>query len=542
MNLLRNYFLLFLSAISLNAAYFDPHNHINGIIKATDYGNLEKVISGEEMSIEELSRLWDALSAFYSNAFVNNQRHSRGTVNALVCNEPKDFMNSPDRENYRQVLVRNIERILSATPHTGFDSAYAQRAYIENNYIFRNLSTQKLIKAQQDLRRAVLYRLALDNIAFVEMSNNFIGGDPSGRRLQIMLNFEKMIQDLLSPTTSAENMPLKELLQAQNLPIPKIRWLLMAHTTELARYGTTAILNYSKGECDASPLPSSLKSSPFKDFFKILSERDIVAGVGVAGPENTCFTNEGAANFKEFITVAYTAAKARRQTTPKASKLLIHIHAGEGAPLLEEQAFRDKESACASFATLPKVKKRDTKAVHALESSINIGVVTKLIADMKQQLPDIDNFLVFRIGHATHVTKAQAKEIKDLGIEVDVNLSSNIATGAWSIPEEILSSLSAPLPTRMLEHLLTKANLSPVAIFKDHGLKWLLYYGVVTILGTDGAGVEHSDLKRDYDSAQKLIHYWNQTDKDFENAGISIDNLIKNQNIHMENMGYDERL
>lgn len=535
--------ILLFSSFSSNAAYLDPHNHINGIIKSTDYANLEKVISGEQLTTEELAKLWDALAALYTPSYVKNSRNSMGSINTLTCNEPKDFVTPrlTDQEGYRAILVRNIERMLSATPHTGFDSAYAQRGYIEDSFLFSNLGEEATKKAHQDLRRATLLRLAMDSIAFTEMSTNFIGGDSTGRRFASMYAYENMINDLLSTTTSEENMSLKTILKEKNLPIPKIRWLLMAHSSEFALGDSeNNYMTYAQGECQLVQRRPAWKTSPYNDLYKAL-KNNIVVGIDVAGTENTCFTKDGANNFREFIKVVYAASKERIKENKDSSKLLVHVHVGEGSPILEESIATTKRAACASLSTLPSVKKLDTKAVHAIESAKNIKTVINLIYSIKREIKDAGNYIVFRLGHATNVTRTQAKEIKDLGIEVDVNLSSNIATGSWTVEKAILDTIKTPVPTRLLEHLL-KADWQPEAIFGEHGLKWLLYYNVLTILGTDGAGVEHADLARDYQIASSLIDYWNRTDEGFRSFNISIENLINNQNLHMEKMNYPERL
>ena len=77
-------------------------------------------------------------------------------------------------------------------------------------------------------------------------------------------------------------------------------------------------------------------------------------------------------------------------------------------------------------------------------------------------------------------------------------------------------------------------------ILSNHALKYMLQAGVRTLLGTDGGGVEHSDIAREYMLAKELVRYWISKDPTFPHD-ISIDTLFKNVEDHEKDMKEDAR-
>ena len=139
---------------------------------------------------------------------------------------------------------------------------------------------------------------------------------------------------------------------------------------------------------------------------------------------------------------------------------------------------------------------------------------------------------------------AQALQAKRLGISADVNLNSNLATGAWPVSREVINKYLTknnitPNNIRNLREELIKNGANIGEIFDGHGLKSLLYYKVPLTLGSDAAGVEHSTgMREEYLLAKQLIDYWNAHDDDFARKNITIDDLLLNQKYHYEEMGY----
>ena len=84
-------------------------------------------------------------------------------------------------------------------------------------------------------------------------------------------------------------------------------------------------------------------------------------------------------------------------------------------------------------------------------------------------------------------------------------------------------------------------ELAVGTILGNASLKYLLEHRVRCLLGTDAAGVEHSDIVKEYEYASALIAYWNQTDPSFRAlaGNVSARTLYDNVRWHMTNMSTD---
>lgn len=533
--------VIFFSQLALGQ-YFDPHNHINGVLDPFAYANLTKVYENKEPTAAELASLWQSLRILNSSPkFQSDSRVSVGTKASIACDDKANLQT--EDEIYKN-LKKKIGRVLSATPLTSFDSAYAMRGYVEDEFLFKDKNDQEKAQIKDELIKATIFQLGQQKISLVEMSTNFIGGDPSGKRIRTMNRYNEIINDIKKSQPQKENLSLAQSFKQNNLKIPEIFWLLMSHTAELGRK-KNELIEYSSGQCQASAFPEHVASNPKEHFYQALVQNPSIVGIDIASTETTCFTPEGMKSFKNSAKNVYEAAKERRklnyETGPK--KLLVHVHVGEGSPVLAQETQKPEEAgyACELPEKLPRFKETENNnLVHAVEARRNIGLILNSIQSLKRQYPDMDEYVVFRLGHATHISKAQANKAANLGVSVDVNLSSNLATGSWGAGQAIKGFLAeGEAPNKLLEKLL-KSGADAENIFGDHGLKWLLSAGVLTVLGSDGAGVEHSSHDIDFDLAQRLIDYWNSTDKNFAAKNISIQNLIDNQRKHIDAMGYQQ--
>ncbi len=89
--------------------YFDPHNHISGILEPIDYANIKKVINEETPTTEELSYLWANIIRIVDTKFKQNPRLAVGALNTLSCDEPdnarkKDLLSL---EDYRKIIIES---------------------------------------------------------------------------------------------------------------------------------------------------------------------------------------------------------------------------------------------------------------------------------------------------------------------------------------------------------------------------------------------------------------------------------------------------
>lgn len=79
-----------------------------------------------------------------------------------------------------------------------------------------------------------------------------------------------------------------------------------------------------------------------------------------------------------------------------------------------------------------------------------------------------------RLGHITHATDVQLQQMAAMGIDVDSNIGSNVVTQS-------------------------------IGSVDEHPLLRQLYYGVRTLLGTDGPGVMGTSRVGEYKNAKEII-------------------------------------
>lgn len=170
-------------------------------------------------------------------------------------------------------------------------------------------------------------------------------------------------------------------------------------------------------------------------------ERGDVKGVDFAGPEAQAFTTpEGMAQFKQVYDLLSKAARQRGEP------LVLRPHVGEGyAP----QGGR----------------------AHVEVAQQNIEMLLHTLDDLGYKA---GGPIVVRLGHATHATDAQLAHMQRLGIIVEANVGSNLATGS-------------------------------IVSLDQHPLLRNIYYGVSTVLATDAQGVMSTTLPDEYRRAAEMI-------------------------------------
>jgi hypothetical protein len=354
-------------------------------------------------------------------------------------------------------------------------------------------------------------------------------------------------------------------------PMPDIKIVLMTHTSELASLaGGTQYSEWSKqGSCEPVDFPSYLKTSPEIVQNALLGKsddgstdvipaaqlpayEDAVVGIDTAGPETTCFTGDGMAYYEKLVEAVYNASKARRAAGWH-GKLLVHTHVGEGAAIDYAPSPPPLPwTFVNTFATLPPVRS-DPSQAHE-----NIGTLLGAIKTFERAHPDARDYVVFRLAHDTWASDDEAAAMYDEGVEADVNLESNVATGAYPLArmplgettiltQDIDPVVANPETNLGLNDLLgalvnDPSNQAQVgSILGSASLKFLLERHVRCLLGTDAAGVEHSDIVKEYALASSLIGFWNATDPDFHSlaAGVDENTLFDNVRWHLASMSTD---
>src|SRR5581483_6173546 len=511
--------------------YFDAHNHFTGILPYYAYADLPAFIariaqSSGAVGFDDRLALYryiaDVWYPSHRNELGNRlfspaegQRYSLGARAALIVYH--------DQVAGSVITLDGaLERILTATPWTEFDSAYAFRSGPAYEYLKTRFYSGSEDALESDLCRATILDLAATNIDVSEQSLPFIGGWGFAGGRSAKLN------TIVCAMNAASDARIAAGLHAMDRPMPVVTFVLMTHTSQLAELpGGSQYVEWSRsGTCRPVSLPASLQTAPLTIYHALLGQDDAgnpvidaggrpaffqrVVGIDTAGPETTCFTSDGMAYYRRLVDAVYDAAKARRAQGWH-GKLLVHTHVGEGgtinyapAPPAQPWTFGN------AFASLP------TTLTNVAQASTNISTLLAAIASFERDHPDAANYVIFRLAHDTWANDAQAAAMHDEHVEADVSLQSNVATGAYPISRmplgqaavmgELVSPLLASEGTNfelndLLRMLVSDPNdeLGVGEILGNASLKYLLEHRVRCLMGTDAAGVEHSDIVKEYE-------------------------------------------
>lgn len=171
----------------------------------------------------------------------------------------------------------------------------------------------------------------------------------------------------------------------------------------------------------------------------ILMRKD-VKGMDVAGPEAQPFTDTGMDWFVDKYKMLVEVAKA------KGEKMVLRPHVGEGYD-------------------------PNHTGEHVEIAQANLKLLIKTLKDLGY---NGSGDVIIRFGHATHATPQMLADMASIGIIVEANIGSNLATGS-------------------------------VLRATDHPLLANMYYGVSTVLATDAQGVMDTTLTAEYRRAAALI-------------------------------------
>ena len=216
-----------------------------------------------------------------------------------------------------------------------------------------------------------------------------------------------------------------------------------------------------------------------KDGLERMARRGDVMGIDVASPEKEPFTSRGMKNFDEMYDILKHAAQERGRP------LVLRPHVGEGYPEMPEgfHGFHRYKVALSDESNAPK---------HYSLAAANLEMLITHLENRGYNAEQAaKDGVIVRFGHATHLTQSQVTRIKHLGIYAEANLGSNKVTGALQ-------------PTREGD------------FFENHPLLSLLYHEVPTVLNTDAHGVMHTNLKQEYEQADRLIKMFQRNKMSFK--------------------------
>ncbi len=238
-------------------------------------------------------------------------------------------------------------------------------------------------------------------------------------------------------------------------------------------------------------------------FGELLRKESSVAGFSILAPETEWYDQ---ATFQTRSGLLLNELNDTITEQPS-RRLVAHIHIGEGAP-----AWAQGLSTAEQYADLIKQKRTETKPEVVYDQGQQLAMaehnIDVVLASLEQHAGLISSPSIrVRLGHVTHISRGQADRITVLNrllgltISADINLTSNLATGAlW------LSSS----PSRLdLKRIGSDPELAK-KLFIDHGIHKLDAAGVPFIIGTDGGGVEHSNHNEEYEIAAALNRLYPQ--------------------------------
>lgn len=310
-----------------------------------------------------------------------------------------------------------LQHVLTATPLTAYDTAYVVRGYLNQDKLHDGVAALTL----PQVGPVAVRELARQGVTYTEVS---AGLDD--------------IRALARDTGFAESLKRAGV---------RIGWLAQVAnsrvmTAEPAAFGTAT-----------GALAKALKA------------REVV-GFSLLAPETDDYdTPEFRANLRHLLDLCAAEPGART---------VAHIHVGEGAPSWALDPAQVTALLTGKRADIPPQLADGAFAREAEIARRNIDTVLAVV----EGWPRPDHVRI-RLGHVTHVTAAQAATMKRLGLWADVNLTSNVVTGAWVADGE--------------PYAVDLKRLAPDDV-AGHGVHAMAQAGVPFVLGTDGGGVEHSAM------------------------------------------------
>ncbi len=133
----------------------------------------------------------------------------------------------------------------------------------------------------------------------------------------------------------------------------------------------------------------------------------------------------------------------------------------------------------------------------------NVSTLIEAVSQYYGGAPPPNRLVKVRFGHATHATEEQAGLMRDLRIAADINLSSNLRTGALAYMQDLDEG-------DFYKEACANWNWNSSALDgfvsgRPHSIGRLCRAGVTVVLGSDGQGVEVSTMPYEYLLAHHLI-------------------------------------
>ncbi len=205
----------------------------------------------------------------------------------------------------------------------------------------------------------------------------------------------------------------------------------------------------------------------------------VAAGFDFCGPEGKPFQPEGMKHLQWAYEVLLDASKE------SGKRMVLRPHVGEGYTETYEQRTRGVSEAQRQGAEYS----HQPPGANAHPSDIarhNLQMVIDQVSSLKEQGLYDPRFVTVRLGHVTNIDPQQAKQLHALGIIAEVNLGSNVSTGALRRMEGGESRLTG------------------------HPMLDLMAARVDTVLSTDAHAVMNTDLSSEFKAAKFLLDQFHE--------------------------------
>jgi len=162
-------------------------------------------------------------------------------------------------------------------------------------------------------------------------------------------------------------------------------------------------------------------------------------------------------------------------------------------------------------------EERETTKEIAERAKSNVEVILKaIIAHYKTPERVMNANVKIRFGHVTHMDEACALLMKEYGIAGDFCLSSNLRTGVLGVLDKSADADELKKSGGRWNDIIK--NLSKI-IGKEHGLIHMIKVKGLYVLGTDGQGVEATDLDSEYKGYYALYEELYKKHNDVKGGG-----------------------
>ncbi len=130
----------------------------------------------------------------------------------------------------------------------------------------------------------------------------------------------------------------------------------------------------------------------------------------------------------------------------------------------------------------------DGALTHQVRARHNLEQLLVALEDLRVRGEFDSNLVIVRFGHATMATPDQVVRMRALGVLAEVNLGSNVRTGS---ADQTIGGVDG--------------HTSPVEQYDDHVFGSAIYYGLDTLISTDGHDVMQTTMPHEYERAHQLL-------------------------------------